>query len=494
MSDTTARKTTDQACDWMSAVREYYGNAAVRTRIRDFLGSDASGAIAAVYIAANDAFGPQRPVPLAVEALDRCLDEGKEIYRSLWDRESLVVDLDIEYVNFDMPHDPYCHIEHAFIQQQPVLDGARMVFAQCGLVPLHVLSGRGHHLVWRISKHSSAFLQLGQLGRVPSSLQAKYDQPLAPGGDRISPLLGKAFAGLGCVLEFLAHETLRVAVPRTQVPVSLTAVEASSERGVREGVSLDLSEYADPLHMRAVRVPFSVYYKPVQLEMPSHHDVAGQLRPMILVPAEPRGEHRTLLVPNNVTAAQRLARRAVSRIPEQSTGMSRLIARYRWSPLARIHDWFYAQDHDDPPTWARTYDLTALEALPHSAQQILQEPNDLLLKPASLRHLVRLFLALGWHPRHIAGLVRSKLERDYGWGYEWFHYDAASRADSYCRIFTGLLLAGLDPIDGWRCPPVGPLQEAAQRNDEDYEPYERSLKQRIAYDRLASRPFHRLFL
>ena len=29
--------------------------------------------------------------------------------------------------------------------------------------------------------------------------------------------------------------------------------------------------------------------------------------------------------------------------------------------------------------------------------------------------LVRVMLALGWHPRHIAGLVCSKYQRDFGW-------------------------------------------------------------------------------
>jgi hypothetical protein len=51
-------------------------------------------------------------------------------------------------------------------------------------------------------------------------------------------------------------------------------------------------------------------------------------------------------------------------------------------------------------------------------------------------------LSLGWHPRHIAGLIRSKYERDYGWGGKWHRYDATSRADFYTRLFAGLFMTG----------------------------------------------------
>ena len=42
------------------------------------------------------------------------------------------------------------------------------------LRPLHLLTGRGHHFVWRIDKHSPAFAQLSALDRVCASLQRLY--------------------------------------------------------------------------------------------------------------------------------------------------------------------------------------------------------------------------------------------------------------------------------------------------------------------------------
>jgi hypothetical protein len=52
---------------------------------------------------------------------------------------------------------------------------------------------------------------------------------------------------------------------------------------------------------------------------------------------------------------------------------------------------------------------------------------------------------MGWHPRSVAGLVRSKYERDFGWGSMWYRYDAAARADFYVRLFCGAMACGIDP-------------------------------------------------
>ena len=66
----------------------------------------------------------------------------------------------------------------------------------------------------------------------------------------------------------------------------------------------------------------------------------------------------------------------------------------------------------------------------------LMFPNDLLLKPSGIRSVTECLVERGWHPRHIAGLIRSKFERDYDWGNQWIDYSPAMRADFYVRIFS----------------------------------------------------------
>jgi hypothetical protein len=55
-----------------------------------------------------------------------------------------------------------------------------------------------------------------------------------------------------------------------------------------------------------------------------------------------------------------------------------------------------------------------------------------------MRMVTRTMLALGSHPRHIAELIRSKLESDYGWESQWLDTDPATRADFYTGVFSGL--------------------------------------------------------
>ena len=81
----------------------------------------------------------------------------------------------------------------------------------------------------------------------------------------------------------------------------------------------------------------------------------------------------------------------------------------------------------------------------------MEHPNDHLLKPTNLQTLTRVLLKLNWHPKHIAGLVRSKYERDYGWGDTWYKYDAASRANFYVRIYSDLVLTGVDKEEDLNC-------------------------------------------
>jgi hypothetical protein len=87
--------------------------------------------------------------------------------------------------------------------------------------------------------------------------------------------------------------------------------------------------------------------------------------------------------------------------------------------------------------WHGGYDRTPLDDLPEGARLALKHPNDLLLRPSGMRMVVDALLQRGWHPRHIAGLIRSKFERDHGWGTQWDEYSPALRADFYARIFAG---------------------------------------------------------
>jgi hypothetical protein len=80
-----------------------------------------------------------------------------------------------------------------------------------------------------------------------------------------------------------------------------------------------------------------------------------------------------------------------------------------------------------------------------------EHPNDLLLKPAHIQHVVRSLLAERWSAGEVARLVLAKYEEDHGWGRRWRWMHASTRADFDVRVFAGLLSTGHDRLIDFNC-------------------------------------------
>lgn len=427
-----------------SGVRRYYGTPIVRERMWEFLGGTAGGPATAVFITPCDDPHNRGPRASPPSCLDAFLRDGSEVGRSLWDTRSLIAHLDVEYVNFDFPAEPYLDPVRTFRLQRPVFRATRELLRSFGIEPLFLLSGRGFHAVWRVDLEDRAAARAAALGHVDEEVMAYYARRPGPGGERVSRRLARAHAGVGLAMEYLTHRLKRRTAGEMRVPVEATALDvAPGERG-RELISLDISEYGDPLNMRMVRVPFSVYLKPWRKAgvLP-----AGGIEPipmMVLVPIEDGGLLDAVAAMRDMETSRRLAQGVSANIPLHDEGTMKLLEAYEESPLALFHKRFYHERHHPPARWPSTYDRLDPGTLPPQAGHYLRNPNDLLLKPVGIRLIVRVLTDRGWHPRHVAGLLRSKYERDFGWGHMWYAYNAATRADFYVRLFAGLQDAGLD--------------------------------------------------
>jgi hypothetical protein len=201
-------------------------------------------------------------------------------------------------------------------------------------------------------------------------------------------------------------------------------------------ISLDLSEYGDPLPTRTVRVPFSAYLKPWQQSYAVGSGNLPRIGPIIFVPVEDMDVRGALVAMRDPAQAAILAERATACIPDHTFGMGSLLRQYRGSTLRRYHEFFYSSSHDPSWRWPSTYDRAPLDDLPDDAKNALLFPNDLLLKPSNIRAVTLALIERGWHARHVAGLLRSKFERDHGWGDLWEEYSPGMRADFYVRIFA----------------------------------------------------------
>jgi hypothetical protein len=282
-------------------------------------------------------------------------------------------------------------------------------------------------------------------------MRSHYKQNVSPVNATVDQSLGTAYHGLGQVIEFLAAEVKRASAPSSRIPVELTALEVGPGVRGREMISFDISQFGDPLDTRCARAPFSRYLKSVRQEAILGDQVCEKLLPIFEIPFFEMCIEKALTVMRRPTAVMELAERASGLIPDCSAAMEKLISSYAASPLARFHRYFYSTEPDPPDLWSRTYDQTDFQQLPPCARFILEHPNDLLLRPSGMRRVVTILLSLGWHPRHVAGLIQSKFESDYGWGNIWEGYDPATRAEFYTRLFSGLVEARYDDLVDMNC-------------------------------------------
>jgi hypothetical protein len=271
--------------------------------------------------------------------------------------------------------------------------------------------------------------------------------------------------------------------------VEITAVEVGPGPNGREMVSIDISQFGDPLSSRVVRVPFSLYLKPWQIGVRT----GGSDSPFVLVPLDGMHWREALDVRSDPNAVAALADSVSTAIPEASQGTLRLITRYRKSPVASYHAWHLTDPPESPQDGPDRISPPA--ELPACGHHLLEYPNDELLKPSGVARLTRLLLSLGWHPRRIVEIIRSRYEQDHGWGDAWTGYDPGTRAEFFVRIFAGQFCTGIDDLVDFNCKSAQEERVCCVpgcRNN--LARYRESLLNRRRYERLACRPFHRLLL
>lgn len=430
-----------------------YADPFVRRRLTEFLGGERLERATSTYVTHTDGCQFSRRELHAPDELEWFLERDLDIARSLADSESHLLHLDLEYVNFDSPGESFLNPQRCFQLQEPVVKVIEVLLLGWGIHPLHIITGQGHHFVWRIDKSSPVAREVLDLGLGPELIERCLERLPSPLVGRISGVDQGFFAAVALLIEYAAHRIKEEAASCCELPVEITAVHVGPCLTLqREMISIDLSEYGDPLHTRMIRMPFTHYRKPWVSGLVGWLGIADRLHPFETVPLHEMDVSQAIRLREVEQEVLELARRACVRIPLQEAGTRHLLENYRSSRLRQLHEYYYATGHGTWDEWAAWYGPAELDELPPCARHVLAFPNDLLLKPAGMQLVTRCLLARHWHPRHIAGLIRSKFEDPtHGWGVDWNDYDAATRADFYTRVFACLHLAGVDRLLDFNC-------------------------------------------
>lgn len=382
------------------------------------------------------------------------LDNGLDIHRSIWDRENALGVLDVEYFSKSFPGEPYLAPERAFGLMEPVYQGILAVFKSYGLAPLAVTTGQGYNFDVLVSKDSPAFYSLASLGHVEDMLKYDYSHPSPKRGRAVPEEDARAFDAMGKLFEFLCHRILtEVSTCTPPIPVVIGDVVCGNEK--REAISLDLSLYTNPLHTRSLRCPFSAYSKHMLRGDVLGDIVARRVGSLFSVPRKLRDAElpltRILDTRTSAEKAARWAKKVATYIPDQPKGMPGLIREYEESRLHAFHLEYDDARQDNASGWLQGYDRFDLISIPPCGAQPLHCPNPLLLQPTNLRTIVRVLMAIGWHPKHIAGLIYSKYARNFGWDVNFRRYDANRWANVWVRIYAGMIITGVDQLLDLNC-------------------------------------------
>lgn len=443
----------------MNTAVEYYAVPQVRERIAEYCGGASAEpkSFSAEYLVGYGAYlkAAQRKEFAAAEVtgFHWILDHGLDIFRSLWDKESTVAVLDVEYYNVDFPGEIYYDPYACFAKLEPLHDAIKAKLKEWSIPHLTIMTGQGYHYVWQIPADTKSDRVLEKIGWVSESLVDIYDQTTEHRRRRVSLKHGRAFDGLGRVMEFMCHEIIRAAQPRMPIPIEFSDIVVGSVDGkMREAISLDLSAFGDPITMRDIRCPFSTHQKH-KLQVYKVGTKLSRETPIQL--ALPRAEglslQELLTCRRNYAAAAELAKDGDCFMPVAAGAFLSVIESYRKSSLAEFHKKFDSAEHDDWSDWPGTYDRLDLSKLPPCIARPLSRPNPNVLQPTHLQTLARYLTLTGWHPKHVAGLIRSKYERNYRWAEDWTHLDAATRANFWVRLYAGALAIGLDRLVDFNC-------------------------------------------
>ena len=431
------------------ALKGYYADPQVRSRICEYLGASPGGSSGtAAYVASLSAYS-HRPImwekatrrPLS--ELDSVWEDEPDISRSLLDARSLVFMFELDYLNSDVPAEPFTHPAEVFSKLEPAYQAVRRVLESLGLWPFALATGRGYHLVGVVPLTAAV---VGHLADVVTGTPTWLDTvKVRSPSCVVSAQVARAWTGLGCLVEHAAHLVIANAV--SPIPIVFNGTPVGTGLVGRECVALDFSYVGDPLDTRHVRCAFSAYqlhrFRPDIFGSAG----AGGVPALAAVPRRARSLSAFLRTGRSLEAGQRAAQRGPATLPDVTAGVERLLAHYLTSPLAAFHRRFYEARHRPSPGRKRR-----VAGLPPCVAACLARPNDLLLKPAHLQHLVRTLLARGWSAAEVAGLVQATYEADHGWGDRWrLRMDAPTRAEFDVRVFAGMVVTGTDGLADFNC-------------------------------------------
>jgi hypothetical protein len=434
---------------------DYYQNENVRQRLKEYL-SDKDKITAKYLVAYGEHLNNFSNEPfLSVEnsRFDWILDNSMDIFRSFWDDTGTLLILDIEYYNLDFGGNIYLKPKTCFEKLEPVYQIIKKIYNEYNIKHLTIMTGQGYHFSAKVKRGSDAHKMLEEIGFIPEELMGKYKSTSNRRREQVDDDLALAYDGAGKILEYVYHRILKEKKNNPNIlPIHMGDIATENRGFGREGISIDLTSFSDPLFMRDIRLPFSTHQKHKVQKYKVGDEISENIPVQTtLLRIDNMSLDELLYIRRHFSLTANLAKDVNCNIPINDESIQKLIIDYKNDKLYKFHKDFDLVYHDHFTVWNNTYDKFDLNLVPICLRDAIINPNPALLKPTLIKHLTRVFTSLSWHPKHIAGFLRSKYERDYNWETNWGKYDATLRANFWIRIYYGIMYCNLDNLDDFNC-------------------------------------------
>lgn len=402
---------------------------------------------------------PFYSAPAGWPHLEAMLESGLDVFASLWRHDATVGVIDIEYFNHRWKGKAITDPGHCMWAVRPVVEQFLWLFAHYGMPFLGIVTGQGVQLLFQVPFSDPVHDRLIALGGGnEESLQQQYDLDWDGKRHRRVPwAVSVASKGMfRCELK-MSNDVMKGLQQRRDMGEDILPVVYSDilmgdpEWGLTgrgpEGVSIDLTCFGDPIHMRDHRAPFSthqkqradgrymdVYWAPIKVSVPfwnlDHYDAIALKRMEEVQYGQTDFAWAASIADETVDCS----------IPTAAWAVNRVMDDIQAGALGAFFAHMDSQEHNYEWDWGHTYWAPeVLEGLPPCARVALEHPDPLLLTPTHLQRLVRILDAQGWHPKHIGGLLYSRY-KNIGWG----HYNPEKRANYWVEQYCGPIHDGTD--------------------------------------------------
>jgi hypothetical protein len=426
----------------MNNVR-YYQQVPIMKRILDHVENS-------VYVLGNP---PNEPASHFRKYSDimNAMGEGSDLYRSQLDFSGVNFFMDVEYGNSTFPGEIFHNPIDAFGKIEGLRMAIREFLDRKGIPFLELMTGQGYNYVTKVRRDSASYSALIEVGRklkvLPWSAAEKLLQKEEQHGN--VPLLrdALAFGALGRVAEYMYDE---VKSKYNELPLEPTDIHEHDEIAI-----LDMTQYGYMIYNRAQRIAFSLHQKsskrpdlgyggpPISTITPSGLTLEQRI--------QVRSDER-----NNYEKAANLAREARTAIPEAD--ISYLLASYLMSQKYEAHkntalsmpEKQLREDEEkhvkslypemktegtfwevpSQPDWKKINSAH----ISYHARNIINFPNDLMLIPGNIKHLIDELTEHSIPRQDILSLMAFKYsEAKHGWNADLASNDPMLRADYWIR-------------------------------------------------------------